>query len=128
MSPAFLVACGGGGGGDVIGGGGGGNGNGVSTFPVYLSDAAVEGAEYSSGPASNGLTEKGGVFMADEGVFEFSIGATALGSVQISRAWDGSQVTPADFIGVDEEKVIDIARILQGLDEDGNPQNGILIS
>ena len=124
----FLVACGGGGGGDVIGGGGGGNGNGVSTFPVYLSDAAVEGAEYSSGPASNGLTEKGGVFMADEGVFEFSIGATTLGSVQISRAWDGSQVTPADFMGVDEEKVIDIARILQGLDEDGNPQNGILIS
>ena len=123
LAAGFLVACGGGGGGDV-GGGGGGN----ITFPVYLSDAAVEGAEYSSGPASNGLTEKGGVFMADEGVFEFSIGATALGSVQISRAWDGSQVTPADFMGVDEEKVIDIARILQGLDEDGNPQNGILIS
>ena len=123
LAAGFLVACGGGGGGDV-GGGGGGN----VTFPVYLSDAAVEGAEYSSGPASNGLTEKGGVFMADEDVFEFSIGATALGSVQISRAWDGSQVTPADFMGVDEEKVIDIARILQGLDEDGNPQNGILIS
>ena len=121
LGAGFLVACGG-------GGGGGNNGGGNVTFPVYLSDAAVEGAEYSSGPASNGLTEKGGVFMADEGVFEFSIGATALGSVQISRAWDGSQVTPADFIGVDEEKVIDIARILQGLDEDGNPQNGILIS
>ena len=96
-------------------------------FPVYLSDAAVEGAEYS-GPTSNGLTEKGGVFMASEGVFEFSIGGTALGSVRISRDWDGSQVTPADFIGVDEEKVIDIARIMQGLDEDGNPQNGISIS
>ena len=121
LGAGFLVACGG-------GGGGGNNGGGNVTFPVYLSDAAVEGAEYSSGPASNGLTEKGGVFMADEGVFEFSIGATALGSVQISRDWDGSQVTPADFIGVDEEKVIDIARILQGLDEDGNPQNGILIS
>ena len=121
LGAGFLVACGGGGGGNV-------GGDGKVTFPVYLSDAAVEGAEYSSGPTSNGLTEKGGVFMADEGVFEFSIGATALGSVQISRAWDGSQVTPADFIGVDEEKVIDIARILQGLDEDGNPQNGILIS
>ena len=123
LAAGFLVACGGGGGGDV-GGGGGGN----VTFPVYLSDAAVEGAEYSSGPASNGLTEKGGVFMADEGVFEFSIGATTLGSVRINRDWDGSQVTPADFDDVDEEKVIDIARILQGLDEDGNPQNGISIS
>ena len=124
LGAGFLVACGGGGGGGDVGGGGGGN----VTFPVYLSDAAVEGAEYSSGPASNGLTEKGGVFMADEGVFEFSIGATALGSVRINRDWDGSQVTPADFDDVDEEKVIDIARILQGLDEDGNPQNGISIS
>ena len=66
--------------------------------------------------------------MADEGVFEFSIGATTLGSVRLNSDWENSHVTPADFIGVDEEKVIEIARIMQGLDEDGMPENGISIS
>ena len=109
----FLVACG--------GGGGGGDAT-PQGFPLYVNDSAAEGVEYS-GPTGEGLTGKGGVFMADEGVFEFSIGATTLGSIRVSRDWDGSQVTPADFMGVDEQKVITIARIMQGLDEDHNPQS-----
>ena len=96
-------------------------------FSTHLDDAAVEGAEYS-GPTGKGLTGKGGVFPANEGVFEFSIGGTTLGSVRLNSDWANSHVTPADFIGVDEEKVIDIARIMQGLDGDGDPENGISIS
>ena len=61
-------------------------------------------------------------------MFEFSIGSTTLGSVRLNSDWADSHVTPADFIGVDEEKVIDIARIMQGLDGDGDPENGISIS
>ena len=110
----FLVACGG-------GGGGGGDAT-PRGFPLYVNDSAAEGVEYS-GPTGEGLTGKGGVFMADEGVFEFSIGATTLGSIRVTRDWDGSQVTPADFMDVDEQKVITIARIMQGLDEDHNPQS-----
>ena len=152
----LLVACGGGGGGG--GGGGpassgptsggptsggptsggptsggptsGGGGGGVSTFPMYLSDAAVEGVEYSSPtrPVKD-VTGKGGMFTASEGVFEFSIGGTTLGSVRLNSDWAESHVTPADFMGVDEEKAIDIARIMQGLDDDGDPQtDGISIS
>ena len=98
-----------------------------SAFLSYLSDAAVQGVEYS-GPTGDGLTGKGGVFLANEGVFEFSIGGTTLGSVQLNIDWEDSHVTPADFMGVDEEKAIDIARIMQGLDDDGDPQNGISIS
>ena len=114
LGAGFLVAC-----------GGGGSVSGDPTppapqgFPVYLSDSAAEGVEYS-GPTGSGLTGKGGVFLASEGVFEFSIGDTNLGRVQLSGDWANSHVTPADFIGVDEQKVIDIARIMQGLDEDPN--------
>ena len=123
LAAGLLAACGGGGGGDV--GGGGGNGN---TFLAYLVDAPVEGATYS-GPTRPVPDETGenGVFMASEGVFEFSVGATTLGSVRLNSDWAKSQVTPADFMDVDEARVIDIARILQGLDGDKNPRNGISI-
>ena len=120
LGAGFLVACGG-------GGGGGNNGGGVvSTFPAYLVDAPVEGAEYS-GPTRpvKDVTGKDGEFEASEGVFEFSVGATTLGSVRLSSS---SAVTPADFIGVDEARAIEIARIMQALDFDGDPQNGISIS
>ena len=98
-------------------------------FSVYLSDSAAEGVEYSGPNDSNGLTWKGGVFSAVEGVFEFSIADTTLGSVSLNIDWANSHVTPADFIGVDERQVIKIARIVQGLDEDGDPQtDGISVS
>ena len=97
------------------------------SFTSYLSDAAVEGVEYS-GSAGNGVTGEGGVFTVGVGVIRFFIGGTTLGSVQINENWDNAHLTPADFMGVDMDGVISITRILQGLDEDGNPQNGISIS
>ena len=97
------------------------------SFTSYLSDAAVEGVEYS-GSAGNGVTGEGGVFTVGVGVIRFFIGGTTLGSVQINENWDNAHLTPADFVGVDMAGVISITRILQGLDEDGNPQNGISIS
>ena len=97
------------------------------SFTSYLSDAAVEGVEYS-GPAGNGVTGEGGVFTVGVGAIRFFIGGTTLGSVQINENWDNAHLTPADFVGVDMAGVISITRILQGLDEDGNPQNGISIS
>ena len=111
LGAGFLVACGGGGGG-------------TSTYPAYFVDAPVEGAEYS-GPTSSDLTGENGEFVASNGVFEFSVGATTLGSVRLSAS---SDVTPFDFIGVGREEAITIARIVQGLDYDGNPRNGISIS
>ena len=83
--------------------------------------------EYS-GSAGSGVTGEGGVFTVGVGVIRFFIGGTTLGSVQINEDWDNAHLTPADFVGVDMARVISITRILQGLDEDGNPQNGISIS
>ena len=100
------------------------------SFSSYLFDTAAEGVEYS-GPTGNGVTGKGGVFLAsaeEGGVFEFSIADTALGSVQILSQDEDNAVTPADFMGVDEAQVITIARIMQALDEDNTLQNGISIS
>ena len=114
LGAGFLVACGGGGGG-------------TSTFSTYLTDASVEGAEYS-GPTSSDVTGEDGVFTASEGVFEFSVGATTLGSVQLNSNWADSHVTPADFMGANERRVITIARILQGLDENRDHGDGISIS
>ena len=124
LGAGFLVACGG------SGSGSGSPNPATSTpqpFTAYLSDSAVQGVEYSS-LEGDGVTGTGGVFLANEGVFVFSIGGTTLGSVQMSRNQEGNEVTPADFIGVDEAQVITIARIMQALDFDGNPQNGISIS
>ena len=97
------------------------------SFTSYLSDAAVEGVGYS-GSAGNGVTGEGGVFTVGVGAVRFFIGGTTLGSVQINENWDNAHLTPADFMGVDMDGVISITRILQGLDEDGNLQNGISIS
>ena len=121
LGAGFLVACGGGGGGSVIV-----DDTTPEEFSVYLSDSAAEGVEYS-GPNGGGLTWKGGVFSATEGEFEFSIAGTTLGRVSLNSDWANAHVTPADFIGVDEQKVIDIARVMQGLDED-TQSAGISIS
>ena len=100
----------------------------ITQFFVYLSDAAAaEGVEYS-GPTGKGLTGKGGVFLASEGVFEFSIGGITLGSVRLNSDWANNEVTPSDFMGVDDAQVITIARIMQSLDADGMLANGISIS
>ena len=100
-----------------------------TSFNTYLLDTAVEGVEYS-GPTGDGMTGKGGVFPAlvSEEPFVFSIGATTLGTIVVSSDQEGNEVTPSDFMGVDAETVISIARIMQGLDEDGMLQNGISIS
>ena len=123
LGAGFLVAC----------GSSGSPSPATSTpqeFPAYLVDTAVEGVEYS-GPEGDGLTGKGGVFLANEGEFVFSIGGTTLGSVQMSSNQENNEVTPADFIGVNEAQVITIARILQALDADVSDlglRNGISIS
>ena len=128
LGAGFLVACG--------GSGSGSPSPATSTppqeFPAYLVDTAVEGVEYS-GPEGDGLTGKGGVFLANEGVFVFSIGGTTLGRVSLNSDWANNEVTPADFIGVNDDlQVVTIARFMQALDEDAasSPglQNGISIS
>ena len=56
----------------------------------------------------------------------FQLAAQTLGRVSLNSDWKDNEVTPADFIGVNEPQVITIARILQALDLDLD-ENGMQV-
>ncbi len=104
-----------------------------------FTDSPVKGLYYETATQS-GLTNEQGEFNYVEGeTVTFSLGSSVLG---VSKAQ--STITPFDLTGVKAlktqtditnaflsqtpnsyEKAINIATLLQGLDQDGNPQNGI---
>lgn len=88
-------------------------------------DSAVKGAAYSTATQS-GTTNSEGQFnyMAGEQV-TFSIGDTQLPTVNAA-----SRVSPVDMATGSSDPAAtttNIARLLQSLDDDGNPDNGIVI-
>ncbi len=98
--------------------------------PVVLTgvfvDSAVEGVSYSTATQS-GVTNSAGEFSYVEGEqVAFSIGA-----VQFPIVDAAPQVSPVDMGSVSNSLIdttTNIARLLQSLDTDGNPDNGITIS
>ncbi len=110
------------------GGGGSDNSpdNSATQSGVFI-DSPVEGLAYVSDTLS-GTTDADGTFnyAANETV-NFSIGGITLGS-----AFGAAVITPVDIVnGATSETdpvVTNIARFLQTLDDDGNPDNGITIS
>jgi len=131
LSGAMLTACGGGG--DDNGGGsngGGNNGGGTDTgskpqhTAVFL-DSVVGGLNYQCGDYS-GVTNAKGEFLFDDGDdCTFTLGNQRLGSVVLKAG--SSLVTPYTLAGDDKEKAIRIAALLQTLDSDSNPENGITL-
>ena len=114
-------------------GGGGGSGSGTDPLPTVIEhgqliDAPVSGLGYRSAPSGlNGVTGNNGEFDYKDGdSTTFYIGKVTLGS-----AASKSVITPLDLVGTDDinnTAVINIARLLQTLDSDNNPDNGIDIS
>jgi len=90
-----------------------------------LVDSAVEGVSYSTATQS-GTTNTAGEFSYLEGEqVTFSIGATELPTVDAAP-----QVSPVDMAAGStnpEDTTTNIARLLQSLDSDGNPENGITV-
>jgi len=90
-----------------------------------LLDSAVKGIAYtSSACATNCFTNANGEFQYKEGdTVTFKIGSTSIGSTTgSSKIYTNNLSGEADLLG---EKSIRIARLLQSLDADGNPDNGI---
>jgi len=91
-----------------------------------LVDSAVEGVSYSTSTQS-GTTNTAGEFNYLEGEqVVFSVGDTILPSVAAAP-----QVSPVDMASGSSNSAAtttNIARLLQSLDIDGNPDNGITIS
>lgn len=130
LSGVMLTACGGGG--DDNGGGsnGGNNGGGTDTgskplhTAVFL-DSVVGGLDYRCNDYT-GVTNAKGEFLFDDGdTCEFVLGNQRLGAVTLKAG--NSLVTPYTLAGDDKEKAIRIAALLQTLDSDSNPENGITL-
>ena len=88
-------------------------------------DSAVQGLSYSSRTQS-GVTNENGAFTVDRGEpVIFSIGDLTLPAVLAKET-----ITPLDIFSAtstDNVSVVNLARLLQSLDTDSNPENGIVI-
>ncbi|BES64843.1 hypothetical protein SANA_12820 [Gottschalkiaceae bacterium SANA] len=91
----------------------------------HFIDAPVKGVGYQT-PTHIGITDDGGSFdyFAGESV-ELFIGGVSLGKVKADQ-----RITPMDVVGTsdtDDPRVVNMAKLLQSLDEDGEPTGGIVI-
>lgn len=90
-------------------------------------DALVQGLDYSDGGALAGTTGADGRFQYAQGnTVTFRIGGLTLGDLQ-----GQPYMSPLHLIGTTtnlNERINNRLRLLQMLDLDGNPENGILIS
>ncbi|MBF0155678.1 MAG: putative Ig domain-containing protein, partial [Magnetococcales bacterium] len=100
----------------------------------YFVDSAVAGITYRSGGLTGTTDSRGGFFYRPGEKVSFSLGNLLLGETDTSTG--GGQalmLTPneisRDEAGVaDQDRVTNILRLLQTLDSDGNPDNGIVIA
>jgi hypothetical protein len=112
-----LSACGGGGGSDtptaVVG----------AQTGVFV-DSAVEGLSYETSSGVKGTTDAQGHFKYNEGdTVTFKLGGATLGSGKATGT-----VTPAGISGgEDNNKFTNLLVLLQSLDTDGDPSNGITL-
>ncbi len=93
---------------------------------VFL-DGPVGGLTYAT-PTLKGVTKA-------DGVFEYRAGETvtfAIGDIVLGKASGKDVITPLDIVpeakDVKDQRVVNICVVLQTLDDDGNPENGIVIS
>ena len=92
---------------------------------VFL-DSAVQGASYSTSSGLNGTTDASGKFEYREGdEVTFKLAGVALPATK-ARAL----ITPMELVSgssPDDPAALAIARLLQSLDKDKNPDNGLQI-
>ncbi len=92
----------------------------------YFIDAPVKGLEYETTSGHKGITDEYGRFQYKNGEkVKFKIGKLALGEAIPDQ--DGL-VTPKTIAKNDDSFKIQLLRVLQALDSDSNPSNGITIS
>ncbi len=116
---------GGGAGGGGAGGGGGGGGTPVTQTGIFL-DSPVANIGYRT-ETLEGVTNA-------LGEFDYLPGETVtffIGDLELPPTPATGIVTPLNLVGttdVTDQEVVNIIRLLQTLDEDGNPDNGITIT
>jgi hypothetical protein len=123
-----LVACGDGSGPSSTNSNSNGNSSGGGGKPQTgpatgrLLDTAVSGVAYASSSGS-GTTDENGTFKFNHGdTVEFKLGGLSLG-----KAKGAAIVTPMELAGDNDNRLRNLLVLLQSLDVDGNPENGISI-
>lgn len=92
---------------------------------VFL-DSAVSGAAYRTSSGLKGTTDA-------QGRFDYRAGDTvtfSVGGIDLPAAKAAAKVTPLDLVGAThagDPRALTIARLLQSVDDDGDPDNGIRI-
>jgi len=92
----------------------------------YLTAPAVEGLQYHTETQSGYTNSEGGFYYLPGETIQFMLGNINLPAVKAAEI-----ITPIDFVDtnlVNNTRVLNIARFLQSLDDDNNPENGIFIS
>jgi hypothetical protein len=98
-----------------------------ATVDGVFRDAVVEGLDYSDGGALTGITGANGRFQYAQGnLVTFRIGGLTLGGLQGQPYMSPLHVVSGTTNLT--QQINNRARLLQMLDRDGNPENGILIS
>jgi len=95
-----------------------------------LIDGYVEGVTYTCADGTTGTTDINGNFSCESLPVTFRVGGLKLGGVDTLPT--DRHVFPQDLAGVDRndttnEQVVALAQLLQSLDTDSNPDNGITI-
>ena len=119
VSVVILLLCGGCGGGDS-------NNDAVTSVTTtgQFIDDYVQGLEYSCSSGTSGVTNSLGEYTCNAGDdVTFYLGAVSLGTV----AAQGSLISPYNLFPGNEDAAINLARLLQSLDSDNDPDNGVIV-
>jgi secreted PhoX family phosphatase len=106
-------------------GGDGSDSTSSSTSTGVLLDSAVQGVTYTSSACPSGCTTN------EKGEFTYRAGDTVtfkIGALEIGEANGAAKLFLNDLTGETNllgQKAVNLARLLQSLDADGNPENGI---
>ncbi|MEK7843152.1 MAG: hypothetical protein AAB241_02865 [Pseudomonadota bacterium] len=88
-----------------------------------LTDAAVGGVAYLASSGAAGTTDEKGIYKYNHGdTVEFKLGSLIIGKVKGAPI-----VTPMELAGDNSARLQNLLVLLQSLDADGNPENGISI-
>ena len=88
-----------------------------------LTDAAVQGVSYRTSSGVTGVTAANGAYNYNPGdTVQFTLGGLTLGNVTATGI-----ISPIQLASGDSNKLSNLLVLLQSLDTDGNPANGITI-
>jgi Protein of unknown function (DUF1566)/Bacterial Ig domain len=105
-------------------GGGGSSSSSISTVTGAFIDSPVEGLDYTCSSGKIGTTNSNGEYTCNVGdTVVFKIGEVVIGSVKAQSDF----ITPYSLFPEDDVSALNLARLLQTIDTDNDPSNGLNI-